>query len=69
VKPADFVEARRRLEAKPRGAGEKLTTLAEAVRLVKDGDHIAVGGCLYSRTPLALLAEILRQAGFRALEP
>ncbi len=61
MKPGDFVEARRRLEAKPRTAGEKLTALAEAVRLVKDGDHIAIGGCLYSRTPLALLSEILRQ--------
>jgi glutaconate CoA-transferase subunit A len=61
VKPGDFVEARRRLEAKPRRAGEKLTTLQDAVRLVKDGDHIAIGGCLFSRTSLALLAEILRQ--------
>jgi len=61
VKPGDFVEARRRLEAKSRAPGEKLTTLAEAVRRVKDGDHIAIGGCLYSRTPLALLWEVLRQ--------
>jgi len=60
VKPGDFAEARRRLEAKPARA-EKLTTLPEAVRLVKDGDHIAIGGCLYSRTPLALLSEVLRQ--------
>ncbi len=61
MKPGDFVEARRRLEAKPRTGGEKLTTLPEAIRLVKDGDHIAIGGCLYSRTPLALLRELLRQ--------
>jgi len=61
VKPGDFVEARRRLEAKPRAAGPKLTTLAEAVGRVKDGDHLAIGGCLFSRTPLALLSEVLRQ--------
>jgi len=61
VRPGDFVEARRRLEAKPRIGAEKLTTLAEAVRRVKDGDHIAIGGCLFSRTPLALLSEVLRQ--------
>jgi len=61
VKPGDFVEARRRLEAKPRTAGEKLTTLPEAVRLVKDGAHIAIGGCLYSRRQLALLRDLLRQ--------
>ena len=56
----DFVEARRRLEAKPRGAGEKLTTLEDAARQVRDGDHVAIGGCLYSRTPMALVREILR---------
>ena len=61
MRPADFVEARRRLEAKPVPVGEKLTTLSDAVRRVKDTDHIAIGGCLFSRTPLALLAEILRQ--------
>lgn len=60
MRPGDFAEARRRLEAKPARA-EKLTTLPEAVGLVKDGDHIAIGGCLYSRTPLALLSEVLRQ--------
>lgn len=61
MKPGDFVEARRRLEAKPQTSVEKLTMLAEAVRLVTDGDHIAIGGCLFSRTPLALLSEVLRQ--------
>jgi glutaconate CoA-transferase subunit A len=28
---------------------------------VRDGDHVAIGGCLYSRTPMALVREILRQ--------
>ncbi len=28
---------------------------------MKDGDSIAVGGCLFSRTPLALVRELLRQ--------
>lgn len=61
MKPADFVEARRRLEAKPQSTAEKLTTLAEAVRKVRDGDHVAIGGCLFSRSPLAALWEVLRQ--------
>ena len=61
MRPGDFVEARRRLENKPIVTGEKLTTLSEAVRRVKNGDHIAIGGCLFSRTPLGLLMEILRQ--------
>jgi glutaconate CoA-transferase subunit A len=62
LKPAeyDFVAARRRLETKPRPAGDKLTTLADAAARVRDGDHVAVGGCLFSRTPLALVREILR---------
>ena len=28
---------------------------------MKDGDYVAVGGCLYSRTPMALLREVLRR--------
>jgi len=55
------VAARRRLEAKPKSAGEKLTTIDDAVARVRDGDHLAVGGCLFSRTPMALVREILRQ--------
>ena len=28
---------------------------------MRDGDHVAVGGCLFSRTPMALVRELLRQ--------
>jgi glutaconate CoA-transferase subunit A len=61
VKDGDFIEARRRLEAKPHGIRDKLTSPTEAIQLVRDGDHIAIGGCLFSRTPMLLLREILRQ--------
>jgi glutaconate CoA-transferase subunit A len=57
----DFEAARRRLEAKPKSAGEKLTTLDEAAARVKDGDSLAFGGCLFSRTPLALIRALLRR--------
>ena len=57
----DFEAARGRLEAKAKSAAEKLTTLEEAVARVHDGDHIALGGCLYSRTPLALMWALLRR--------
>ena len=63
VKPAeyDFVAARRRLEAKPsRRARSSPPSRTRSAR-VKDGDHVAVGGCLFSRTPMALVREILRQ--------
>ncbi|MGH7334870.1 MAG: CoA transferase subunit A [Candidatus Rokuibacteriota bacterium] len=63
MKPAeyDFVAARRRLEDKPKSSREKLTTIEDAAARVRDGDHVAVGGCLFSRTPMALVREILRQ--------
>jgi glutaconate CoA-transferase, subunit A len=57
----DFQAARLRLEAKPKSAGEKLTTLDEAVARVNDGDSLAFGGCLFSRTPLALIRALLRR--------
>ena len=59
--PYDFREARRRLEAKAKSSGEKLTSIEDAVARVKDGDLVAAGGCLFSRTPMALVREILRQ--------
>jgi glutaconate CoA-transferase subunit A len=61
-----FVEARRRLESKDRSMRDKRTSLAEATSLVHDGDHVAIGGCLYSRTPMATLLQLLR-AGRREL--
>jgi len=63
VKPAahDFVAARRRLEAKIKSAGEKLTSVEDAAARVQDSDVIAAGGCLFSRTPMALVREVLRQ--------
>ena len=57
----DFRAARRQLEAKPKSAGEKLVSLADAAARVPDGATLAIGGILYSRTPLALLREILRR--------
>src|SRR5262249_18652682 len=62
LKPSeyDFIAARRRLEAKPKSAGEKLTDLADAALRVPDGAHVAIGGILFSRTPMALIREVLR---------
>jgi len=60
-KEFDFHAARLRLEGKSKSAGEKLTSLENAVARVRDGDHIAIGGCLYSRTPLALIWALLRR--------
>lgn len=45
---------------------DKVMDLPAAAELVADGDHVAIGGCLYSRTPWAMLMELLR-AGRRDL--
>ncbi len=42
------------------GAADKRISLAEAATLVNDGDVVVAGGCCYSRTPWALLLELLR---------
>jgi glutaconate CoA-transferase subunit A len=44
----------------------KLADLTAASAMVDDGDHVAIGGCLYSRSPWAMLLELLR-AGRRDL--
>ena len=58
---ASFADARRDLEGRSRPRRDKRVPLSEAVALIDDGAHIAIGGCLYSRTPMAALMEVLRQ--------
>jgi glutaconate CoA-transferase, subunit A len=57
----DFRDAGRRLAEKDRALRDKQVSLGDAARLVRNGDDIAIGGCLYSRTPMAALLEILRE--------
>src|SRR5262245_52437146 len=57
----DFRVARQRLEEKVRSAGDKLTSLDDVASRVHDGDHIALGGILFSRTPLGLVRALLRR--------
>lgn len=57
----DFVAARRRVEAKPKAARDKVVSLEDAVARVADGSVVAFGGCLFSRTPLALIWALLRR--------
>jgi glutaconate CoA-transferase, subunit A len=60
VKP--YAELRRETAARDRGLREKVMRLEEAVELVRDGDHVAVGGCTISRTPMALVWALIRAA-------
>jgi glutaconate CoA-transferase subunit A len=39
---------------------DKRVTAEEAVQLIHDGDHVAIGGTLYSRTPMALVFALLK---------
>lgn len=56
----DFVEARSLIEQKDHSMKDKLTTFEEAAKLVKDGDNVALGGIMYSRTPMGMVREIVR---------
>lgn len=58
---APFIDARRQLERHGRPEVDKVMSAADAAALVRDGDHVAVGGTLYSRTPTVMLFELLRQ--------
>lgn len=62
----DFRDAHARIAEKDRSHRDKRMALPEAAQLVHDGDVLGVGGSLYSRTPMAMLLEILR-AGRRDL--
>ncbi len=59
--PRSYKELREIIENKDRGLREKVMSLSEAIHLIQDGDHVAAGGCHYSRTPMAAVWEIIRQ--------
>jgi len=53
-------EVRAELEVTERPVIDKTMTAEEACRLVSDGDHVAIGGTCYSRSPMALVFGLLR---------
>jgi glutaconate CoA-transferase, subunit A len=54
--------ARSAFAGKPRGMTDKVTTVRDAVlRLVNDGDYLAIGGFGCNRIPTAVCHEIVRQ--------
>lgn len=56
-----YEQLREVVEKKDRGLREKVMSLEEAIGMIKDGDHVAAGGCHYSRTPMAAIWEMIRQ--------
>ena len=57
---APTAQARADQEPYHRPVVVKQVSARDAVSLVRDGDHVAIGGVLYSRTPMALLFALLR---------
>jgi glutaconate CoA-transferase subunit A len=57
----NYRESRKAVVEKNKGVRDKRTTLTEAVKMIRDGDHVAIGGLQYTRTPMGLLWEIVRQ--------
>jgi len=55
-----YEELRSRTAARDRGLREKVMSLEEAASLVNDGDHVALGGCTLSRTPIAAIWALVR---------
>jgi glutaconate CoA-transferase, subunit A len=56
-----FREARAELEATAKGSLDKRMPANEALQRVTDGDHVAIGGTLYSRSPMALIFALLNR--------
>jgi glutaconate CoA-transferase subunit A len=57
---APYSELRRATLARDRGLREKVMSLEAAAQLVRDGEHVAIGGCTLSRTPMAMIWALIR---------
>jgi glutaconate CoA-transferase subunit A len=58
VKP--YQQLREATLGRDRGLREKVMSLEEAAKLVNDGDHVGIGGCTLSRTPMAMIWALIR---------
>ena len=55
-----YIGPRRATEARDRSLRDKVMSLEDAAALVVDGDHVALGGCTLSRTPMAMVWALIR---------
>lgn len=55
-----YLELRRRTQSRDRSLREKVMSLEEACRFVRDGEHVALGGSTASRTPMAMIWALIR---------
>ena len=55
-----YLKLREKTASRDRSLRDKVMSLEEAVSLVKDGDHVALGGSTASRTPVAMIWALIR---------
>ena len=55
-----YLELRSKLAERDRSLREKVMSLEEASKLVKDGDKVGIGGSTLSRTPMAMIWQMIR---------
>ncbi len=55
-----YLKLREETAARDRSLREKVMSLEDAASLVHNGDHVALGGCTMSRTPIALVWALIR---------
>lgn len=57
---SSYLKLRSDTQARDRSLREKVMSLEEAAAFINDGDHVAIGGCTMSRTPMAMIWALIR---------
>jgi len=60
IETKPYLKLRADTAARDRSLREKVMSLEDAAALVNDGDHVAIGGCTMSRTPMAMIWALIR---------
>jgi glutaconate CoA-transferase subunit A len=55
-----YRQLREATQTRDRGLRDKVMSLEDAAGLVKDGEHVGIGGCHTSRTPFAMIWALIR---------
>ena len=55
-----YAQLRAETAGRDRSLHDKVVTLEQAAALIRDGEHVAIGGCMMSRTPSALIWALVR---------
>ena len=55
-----YLDLRGATAARDRSLRDRVMSLEDAAALVADGDHVALGGCTLSRTPMAMVWALIR---------